>query len=266
MPQLMKPYGIGVTLYSFLNRTDTRSPYYIIAKFILKNMDNIKNISIKGLSEKTNVSTATISRFCKEIGLNTFAELREMINDSDSATEPNYDFSSINTEGPVLHRYIDSVIQNINNFKQFIDMSILEKLVQDIHKYENVVTFGAMHMETVALLLQNNFFRCKKIIDTRLDPRKQVEFIQECGEDSLIIIFSISGNYVREYLSNIIPSIEKKRPKIYVVTINSEVKKLNYVDEVILLPDDSNNFSSHPIDSILLVNIITLIYHEYYVE
>jgi len=267
MNSSQEPYGLGVTLYSFFNRTEIDSPYYIIAKFILKNIDDIKDISIKELAARTAVSTATISRFCKEIGLQSFADLKEMINDSERVRIPKYDFliSSESKQWDSLPtQYLDSVIRDIKDLQANMNELKIRQLVKDIHRYENVVTFGAMHMESVAQLLQNHFFKLKKVIETRLDPRQQMEYIEKSNGDYLIIIFSISGNYLREYLSNQSSIYGQSRPKIYVITMNTEVEKLKYVDEVILLPKGSNTFSSHPLNSILLVNLITLLYAENY--
>lgn len=266
MVKTMGPYGLGVTLYAFLNRVDIDSPYYILAKHILRNLDQLQNVSIKGLANQTHVSIATISRFCKEIGLSNFAELKNLINDSERATTPKYDFQVADSTASLSQNYLGAVQNDIEALMETISMKELEALVADIHHYQNVATFGAMHMETISLMLQNNLFRCKKIIETRLDPRKQIEFVENSQGELLLIIFSLSGNYVREYLANVSLLKETRQVKIYVITLNRSVAELKYVDQVILLPENANSFSAHPLDSFLLVNLITLVYYEQYIK
>lgn len=263
MVQLNGPYGLGVTLYAFLNRIEIDSPYYIVAKYILTHMDELQNVAIKDLAAKTHVSTATISRFCKEIGLHSFAELRELINDRKRATEPHYDYQPPEKNQGLIEGYFGAVKNDIDRLTETIDLAQIDRLVTDIHGYQDVATFGAMHMETISLMLQNNLFRCKKIIETRLDPNKQIAFVANNQNELLLIIFSLSGNYVREYLANI---SHKEHLKIYVVTMNQAVAKLKYVHEVILLPADADSFSAHPIDSLLVVHLITLLYYQKYVK
>jgi len=226
-------------------------------------MEDLHDVAIKDLAAKTHVSTATISRFCKEIGLQSFAELRNLINDHKRATEPRYDFQNTEDSNSLADSYLSAVQRDIDSLKSTLDLNKLNSLVDDIYHYQNVVTFGAMHMETISLMLQNNLFRCKKIIETRLTPNKQIDFVEDSQEDLLVIIFSLSGNYVREYISTI---TRKEHLKIYVITMNEEVAKLRYVQETILLPDNANSFSAHPVDSLLLVQLITLIYYQKYVQ
>lgn len=263
MSKISSPYGLGVLLYAFLNRTELNSPYYTVAKYILTHMDELQNVAIKDLANKTHVSTATISRFCKEIGLQSFAELREVINHRQQATEPHYEFEPVEENQPLVASYLGAVKSDIDQLMRKIDLAKLEHLVDEIHHYQDVATFGAMHMETVSLLLQNNLFRCKKIIETRLDPRKQVELMENTQQKLLVIIFSLSGNYVREYFADI---SQKEQVKIYVITMNPEIEKLKYVEEVILLPEGADSFSAHPLDSLLIVQLITLLYYEKYVK
>ena len=263
MVQMIGPYGLGVALYAFLNRVDMDSPYYIVGKYILTHMDELQDVSIKELAKKTNVSIASISRFVKEIGLDNYGELRTLINNRQKATEPRYEYQPAVKTDNIVESYFSAVKNDIDQLTDKINMDGLNQLVDDLYEYQDVATFGAMHMETVSLMLQNNLFRCKKIIETRLDPGKQIDFVENQQNELLIIIFSLSGNYVREYLANI---SDKKKLKIYVVTKNKAVKDLKYVHETILLPNDADSFSAHPLDSLLLVNLLTLMYYEKYVK
>jgi len=52
-----------------------------IAYYILNHLDDIQNDSISELAMKCNVSNSSISRFCRNIGLNDFSELKEGLND-----------------------------------------------------------------------------------------------------------------------------------------------------------------------------------------
>ena len=58
-------------------RRDSTSGH--LAAYILDHLDEIKYDSIRDLSAKTHTSISSISRFCREIGLGDFAELKELI-------------------------------------------------------------------------------------------------------------------------------------------------------------------------------------------
>lgn len=51
-----------------------------IATYILSHIDEVKKCTISELAKRCNVANSSISRFCKEIGLNDFTELKELIN------------------------------------------------------------------------------------------------------------------------------------------------------------------------------------------
>ena len=50
-----------------------------IATYLLNHLDDIKDIGIQEMAKECSVAMSSISRFCKEIGLNDFNELRELL-------------------------------------------------------------------------------------------------------------------------------------------------------------------------------------------
>ena len=46
-----------------------------IASYILRHMDELKNDSIRDVAAKANVSPSSISRFCRDIGLQDFVHV-----------------------------------------------------------------------------------------------------------------------------------------------------------------------------------------------
>ena len=52
---------------------------YIIADYIIKNVHDMEKKSIKQLSEDCFVSTKSIIKFCKILGMNTYSEFKSML-------------------------------------------------------------------------------------------------------------------------------------------------------------------------------------------
>lgn len=263
----MEQYGLGVILYSFLNKEELSSPYYVISKYILENMDSIKTYSIAELAKKCNVSAATISRFCRKVGLENFFELKMVIYNNYLTSKPQYTFKAFSDKNDSIYEsYLDSVIGNIKILKDNVNFHMIDELVDDLHSYKKVSAFGALQMENTALALQSDLFRCRKIIDTRLSLPKQIEYIKQSVKDHLIIIFTLSGKYLEESLMKAFDWDDNNKPKIYVVTSNKKVMNLKYIDKAIILPSSFHDFAAHPHGMNLLCSLISLKYYDKYVK
>ncbi|MEM1486361.1 MurR/RpiR family transcriptional regulator [Oscillospiraceae bacterium PP1C4] len=264
---IMEQYGLGVMLYSFLNEEEISSPYYIIAKYLLENMDGIKSYSIKEFSEKCNVSIATISRFCRKAGLENFFELKMILHSNYLTSKPEYSFKTFSdVPDSICHAYLDSVIENIRLLKKRLDYCIIEELVDDLHSYPRIGAFGAMHMENTARALQYDLFRCRKIINIRSSMPKQLEYIKSSTENDVIIIFTLSGNYLKELQMNAPDWENGHKPKIYVVTGNQKASLSPYVNRAILVPSPEHDFAAHPYGMSLISSLISLQYYDKYIK
>lgn len=73
-------YGkLPVVFLSVIASEKSGSTNSIIADYILNHMDEVKNLGIKEIAERCHVGTGSVSRFCKDIGLQDFVELRELL-------------------------------------------------------------------------------------------------------------------------------------------------------------------------------------------
>ena len=71
--------------YDNLSKSDQAISDYLIA-----NIDSAAMLSIQEFAQKTQVSTATISRFSKKIGFNSFQELKLAIHATDSTRDDEF--------------------------------------------------------------------------------------------------------------------------------------------------------------------------------
>lgn len=71
--------NIRIQLLNVINRESSDSMNFIIAQYILENLDRRKVITTKELADNCNVSKSSISRFCRKIGYEDFMELQYAI-------------------------------------------------------------------------------------------------------------------------------------------------------------------------------------------
>lgn len=84
--------------------------------------------------------------------------------------------------------------------------------------------------------LMINGLQCLSIIE----QRAQIDFIEKADSQTLIVIYSLSGEYVLDNhysrCFHTLSSLKKSQAKIYVMTHNREVNSLDYIDRMIYIP------------------------------
>lgn len=224
--------SLYIRLFVVLNEEKPDSAFYHIALMMLKHMDALQSFSIGELSMICNVSKSTISKFIRKIGYEDFADFRyaAIFMDNKYRTDINY----VDNVMGFLERnspdvYFLTVIQDITATWRNMDWNAVDRLVKDIAEYEEVAAFGYMFSESAALDLQIKLGFNRKFIFTKQNDLKQDEYIERAGADTLIIIFSDSGEYLNRYpcISDFTNKriFDRTKAKIVVVTSNPEVEK-----------------------------------------
>lgn len=213
-------------LLIMLNSEDPDSTYYHIAMTMLQNFDLLGKLAIQELAELCDVSKSTISKFIRALGFEDFSDFK-----CDTPFFENKYGNNLNYNSNVL-RYLDhhsfedyvAIAQaDLAQALSSIDSAAIDQLAHDLMQYEKVAAFGLMFSETAALDLQTKLAYCKKFIVTSLDDLKQNRFIRSAGEDTLIIVFSNSSDFLYRYqlTTGRIPRPEFHQSKAKVVLITS---------------------------------------------
>ncbi|PKM58059.1 MAG: MurR/RpiR family transcriptional regulator [Firmicutes bacterium HGW-Firmicutes-3] len=253
-------------LLIILNDEDYNSTIYHIALVLVINFDLICDMTINELAQLCNVSKSTISKFVRIIGFEDYADFRAAapFKENKFLNKLNYNTNIMGyLEANNFDAYLDIIKRDIENYKKTIDMDIIDELTRDIIKYKIVASFGLMYSETAAIDLQTKLAYNKKFIITKLNDIKQDEFIRDAKEDTLIIIFTNSGNYIKKYqISETNPKkriFEQTKAKIVVITSNEDLKNDPLVDLCILFKHTSE-VQTHAIMFEIISDIIVYRY------
>ena len=154
-------YGkLPIVFLSTLASSQDNSTSCQIATFVLAHFEEVKNCSISELAKKCFVSTSSISRFCRDIGFEDYSELREHY----KKTEYKFELCSKHTSPQVrLLDYVDRVQDSLLKVKESVDVVLLERLVQDIIRFDRVAIFGLLKAETAAMNLQSDLLMLAKL-------------------------------------------------------------------------------------------------------
>ncbi|WP_265456080.1 MurR/RpiR family transcriptional regulator [Enterococcus sp. HY326] len=241
---------LPIVLLSAIASEKNGSTNSTIATYILNHLDEMKNIGITEFAKRCNVSISSISRFCKEIGLVDFAELKAILEKS----ELGWDLAS---QEKTFHKRVTSYSKKINDSMEQVANSISQKeisqLVKDIRSFKKVAAFGLMKAETAALILQSDLLMSKKYIYTNLAYKEQMDYIETATNDTLIIIFTYTGSYFdysskRNFLKN------KDRAKIWMIC-GDKINQPSYVFQQIVF-ESRQDYASHPYQLDFFASII----------
>ena len=197
-----------------------------IATYLLNHLDDIKNIGIQEMAKECSVAMSSISRFCKEIGLNDFNELRELL----ISTKMNFEqYSSSSKAKNRLEEYSLKVKESITMVEKSINMQQIDALCKEIQKYQQVGIFGL-------LMLGKQTY-------SHISYKQQLQYISSTNEDDLLIIFSYTGCYF-DYPDIRTLKNKLKKPQIWLISSKKESYP-DFIDHVITF-DSKQDQNSHP--------------------
>ena len=187
------PYGkLPIVFLSTLASEKKDSTNSQIATYLLNHLDGIKDIGIQEMAKECSVAMSSISRFCKEIGLNDFNELRELLITTNMTFEQ---YSTSSKAKDRLKEYSSKVKESITMVEKSIDIQQIDALCKEIQKYEQVGIFGLLKAGAVAFNLQSDLLMLGKQTYSNISYKQQLQYISSTNEDDLLIIFSYTGSY-----------------------------------------------------------------------
>lgn len=225
-----------------------------IASYILDHMDEVKNYGIKELANAVHVATSSVSRFCREIGLRDYAELRELLNSAE------FSFEEANGND-LLCSYTDHVIESIQSVKRSVNMNDISLLCDAIHAFDQIAIFGLLKASAVALNLQTDLLMLGKQTYSNISYNEQMEYILHASKDDLIILFSYTGSYF-DYRSLRNLEAQLKRPKIWMIA-SQKKEQYSFIDRYITF-DSLKDQISHPYQLQVIAGLIAQEYAKKY--
>ena len=191
-------------LLILLNETEEGSTFYHIALMMLQNMGSLSSLSINEVADTCCVSKSTISKFIRVLGYADYAEFRAATIFEDNKYGNPYNYIN-DVMGYLQHHtykeYAHQMARDIEQTAAELDWDAIDRLVQDLITYQKVVAVGLMFSGTAAMDLQVKLGYCGKFIVTNINDNKQMESVLHADKDTLLIVFSDSGQYIDRYQS-----------------------------------------------------------------
>ena len=218
-----------------------------IAAYLLAHLG--EEVSVERIARECYLSKSAVSRFCREVGLEDFIDLRERLRTAEKS------FERLHADLPAPEqaaRIAAGIGEAARQVADTIDYAALDALVAAIAAAPRVACFGLLKAETAALSLQSDLTMLGKRALTKVSFREQMEFLKTAAPDELAIVFSYKGIYFDYDLPS---EVKQTRARLWLVTGNPRAALPAGVEGVVAFASDLD-FLSHPYQLMVAATLI----------
>ena len=240
-----------------------------IAKYIIKNFRNIRELDTNMIAAKTYTSNASVTRMCKKIGFNGFQDFKmKMIEEVVSLEnqEINFENSDIDKKDSttiIIEKLNKLSISSLQETKLLQEVSMIDSVVDLITEKEVIDFYGIGASHIVCLDAQYKFMRAGKIVNTFEGSDLQHIQAVNSNTEHLAILISYSG--LTKEILDIAEILQEKDIETVSITGygNSKlVKKCNY--NLFVTSREALIRSAAIYSRMSMLNLIDVLYFVYY--
>lgn len=174
--------------YSHLTKSEKR-----IANYILKNQEESAFHSVGEMARRLELSEATLVRFARNLGIESYPALREVIQEAfrrrvTHSTRLRSRLNELREAGDVFEKLVITEIDYLSQALETVDRSQLQKAVQLIKEHDRIFVFGLGPSITLVDLLEIRLTRsAKHVICLRSSGREMLEPLLLMKDTDLLI-------------------------------------------------------------------------------
>ncbi|KEP28604.1 MurR/RpiR family transcriptional regulator [Bacillus safensis] len=245
-------FNIPSDVYQTLSETER----YLL-NYIHQHLEDISTLSIVTLSERANVSTATIVRLMKKIGYNGYTSFKYRLKQEKKMTDASDQLKNIDEDIKLaIRKNEEEVLKTI----QLQSIGQIEDAVQKIHNADKIYIFGRGFSEMIAKEMTIKLQLIGKTCEVHDDPNIIRLKSRDIEKSELAIFVSLNGETAE--LVEACQNLSMKQVTTITVTtrIDSSLSKISdmtlvgYKGEQSFFPDYEvrSRLSLHVIARILL--------------
>lgn len=229
-----------------------------IADYILENTEFIKNMNIKVFAKNCNVSTATVTRFCRKLDCQSFANFKVNL------SSVSFSSNKINNKEDALykvHSFYKDIIELTKNIVSIDELKVLYNKIKNAKRIfiYGIGSSGLTGTEFMIRLIRMGF-ACQAITDSHL----MIINSSILNEDDLVIAISSSGETID--IVNAVMLAKKNNCFVASITSFPNSKVANMSDFFIVTPNPTlltqNNFSNSQFSTIYILDVLTTFFLE----
>lgn len=237
-------------LVNFINMTNVHDVYWSAAKMILQNIYKIPNSTITEVADMCYVSTATISRLCRKLNYESFADFKHDVTMNlnffnQDAKRLYFDHQlpekdTIHEGKEVFKDHFQNVLTNLQNTYDNVDYEDLIKIVDKIHDSNKICFAGNFFTQSVSMQLQIELSYLGKDCTAMYPLEQQKEIYKMLSKDDLIILSSISGGFFVDH-ADVMRELTKSPAYIIVISQLDDFVYSDKVDKILKVGNDHHS-------------------------
>lgn len=178
-------FNIPSDVYQTLSETER----YLL-NYIHQHLEDISTLSIVTLSERANVSTATIVRLMKKIGYNGYTSFKYRLKQEKKMTDASDQLKNIDEDIKLaIRKNEEEVLKTI----QLQSIGQIEDAVQKIHNADKIYIFGRGFSEMIAKEMTIKLQLIGKTCEVHDDPNIIRLKSRDIDKNELAIFVSLNG-------------------------------------------------------------------------
>ena len=205
-----------------------------IAVYLRENPDAVQYMSITTLSEKCGVSEATISRFCRKLGLEGYNDLKITLaqRNASPAFSGKVHLGPSLTSGEIIEMCAAVDADALTATARALDPDAIDRAVGLIERAQNVYCFGQGGSSLLAQDICSRFMTFHSGFRAGGDSHTQLLQAANMTENDVILFVSYSG--ATRDMVDTLETARKRKVRVILITHCGDSTGAGYADAVLL--------------------------------
>ena len=258
----MKESQSHPVIKGIIAQLDTLTPKgKILGSYIIQNPRKAVFMTTKELSEACGVSEATVVRFVGQLGYSGYGEflqaLRDFV-DSGLSLPDRVDLPGMKGPGTDrLHRVVFEEMNNLRRFYETIDISLLDRIVDQLHDSSAVYVIGSRISYTFAYYLGWSLTKARKGVNIlKGSDSTAIDWLTNAPENTLVVVITTS-RYPNE-LIRIGKVARRLGHNLLVITDNRLCPVIPFAHLSLVVPSRSIPLIGYPTTISCIINYLVL--------
>lgn len=240
----------------------------LVAKYVIDHYSESMLLSSTELAQMAKVSHTAVIRFAKDMGYSGYMEYKKELRTEYAPAHRVYgSLSNMDKgqEGDYLHKYFRSLINDVNDFTDKIDIDILTKMADQIMKTKRLYLVGFGSDELVVHFLKNYVnlmgVQCIPVTEEGLALKEKL-FLMDSEDTVFLSVYPTlmqSEIWVGKYA-------KEKNATIMLITDSEVTARLVNADIYAVFNESTENFFNSYVLQMAFCNALLLHIYERYTE